>query len=99
VTNPSADEDLQALRTVLSSYFNVDMGDGVDALIEDAARRPQPPYIPMVRRGLEQALRRDLISRDELVTLTHQAFDSEEEARGFLQRIWDRVFAGRVGSP
>ena len=25
--------------------------------------------------------------------LTHRAFDGDEEARAFLQRIWDEVFA------
>jgi hypothetical protein len=91
VTQASAD-DLDEVRQVLAAYFNVDVGDGTDMLRVDAARVPPPPYIGMLRRGLEQVLRRDLISRDELVDLTNRAFDTDEEARTFLQRIWDEVF-------
>jgi hypothetical protein len=91
VTQASA-EDLDEVRQVLAAYFNVDVGDGMDMLRVDAARVPPPPYIGMLRRGLEQVLRRDLISRDELVDLTNRAFDTDEEARAFLQRIWDEVF-------
>jgi hypothetical protein len=42
---------------------------------------------------LEHVLRHDLVSREELEDLTNQAFDTDEEARAFLQRIWDEVFA------
>jgi hypothetical protein len=91
VTQPSAD-DLDEVGQVLGSYFNVDVGDGVEMLKRDAARVPPPPYIGMFRRGLEHVLRHELISHMELEDLTHRAFDSDEEARAFLQRIWDEVF-------
>lgn len=92
MTQPSAD-DLDEVRQVLASYFNVDLGNGMDMVKADAARVPPPPYIGMLRRGLDHVLRHDMISRDELVDLTNQAFDTDEEARAFLQRIWDEVFA------
>jgi hypothetical protein len=92
VTQPSVD-DLDEVRQVLASYFNVDLGNGMDMIKADAARVPPPPYIGMLRRGLAHVLRHDLISRDELVDLTNRAFDTDEEARAFLQRIWDEVFA------
>ena len=92
MTQPSSD-DLYELRQVLGGYFNVDVGDGMDMLKADAARVPPPPYIAMFRRGLEHVLRNDLISHVELEDLTHRAFDTDEEARAFLQRIWDEVFA------
>jgi len=92
VTQPSSD-DLYEFRQVLGSHFNVDLGDGMETLKRDVARVPPPPYIGMLQRGLEHVLRHDLIARDELVGLTNRAFDSDEEARAFLQRIWDEVFA------
>jgi hypothetical protein len=85
-------DDLEEVRQVLGAYFNVDVGDGTEVLKADAARIPPPPYVEMFRRGLERVLRDDLIGRQELVDLTHQAFDSDEEARAFLQEIWDEVF-------
>lgn len=87
------DDDLVTMRRILASYFNVDVGDGVDSLKEDAGRMPPPPYVPKLRRGLERTLRDRLITHDELEDLTHRAFDTDEEARAFLQRIWDEVFA------
>jgi hypothetical protein len=68
-------------------------GDGIDSLKRDAGREPPPPYIPKFRRGLQRTLRDRPITHGELEDLTHRAFDSDEEARAFLQRIWDEVFA------
>jgi hypothetical protein len=92
VTQPSSD-DLYELRQVLGAHFNVDVGDGMETLKRDVARVPPPPYIAMFRRGLEHMLRNDPITHEELEDLTHRAFDTDEEARAFLQRIWDEVFA------
>jgi hypothetical protein len=86
------DDDLTTMRRILASYFNVDVGDGLDSLKEDAGRMPPPPYVPKFRRGLERTLRDDLITHDELEDLTHRAFDTDQEARAFLRRIWDEVF-------
>ena len=86
-------DDVATVRQILTSYFNVDVGDGLDSLREDAGREPPPPYIPKFRRGLQRTLRDRPMTHEELEDLTHRAFDTDEEARAFLQRIWDEVFA------
>jgi hypothetical protein len=87
------EDDVATVRRILGSYFNVDVGDGIDSLKRDGGREPPPPYIPRFRRGLQRTLRDRPITHDELEDLTHRAFDTDEEARAFLQRIWDEVFA------
>jgi hypothetical protein len=87
------DDDLATMRRILASYFNIDVGDGLDSLRKDAGREPPPPYLAKFRRGLDRTLRDHLITHEELEDLTHRAFDTDEEARAFLQRIWDEVFA------
>lgn len=86
------DDDLATTRRILASYVNVDLGDGLDSLRKDAGHEPPPPYLPTFRRGLERTLGDGLMTHDELEDLTHRAFDTDEEARAFLQRIWDEVF-------
>jgi hypothetical protein len=95
VTGASAGDldDVVTVRTILASYFNVQVGDGLDSLREDVGRERPPPYIAKFRRGPQRTLRDRPISHDELEDLTHRAFDTDEEARAFLQRIWDEVFA------
>jgi hypothetical protein len=95
VTGASAGDldDVATVRRILASYFNVDVGDGLDSLRKDAGREPPPPYIPKFRRGLQRTLRDRPMTHDELEDLTHRAFDTDGEARAFLQRIWDEVFA------
>jgi hypothetical protein len=95
VTGASAGDldDVATVRRILASYFNVDVGDGLDSLRQDAGRQPPPAYIPKFRRGLQRTLRDRPITHEELEDLTHRAFDTDEEARAFLQRIWDEVFA------
>jgi hypothetical protein len=87
------EDDVATMRRILGSYFNVDVGDGIESLKRDMVREPPPPYIPKFRRGLQRTLRDRPITHGELEDLTHRAFDTDGEARAFLQRIWDEVFA------